>query len=286
MGGAKRALWLGWSWLFCLAAACTPTPLTLAPPTDTPPTATATLVPPSPTPVIPATPTPAPPTPTLPPTATPTGTPGTPSSAATPDPNLNVGGVLWEESFDGASGWNWAFSDEAAAFSLAKDSAGGALNAVMKRNDLGWRIAVGPGVRAGDQQIRLTVRTNLCYPNDEYGLFFRGQPDARGRLNGYVFKVNCAGQARLERLLENGQTVLLEWTPVAGLQTGAPAENTLLLWAAQDQLNLYANDRFVGSATDKTFREGVFGLFLRDRTNGGLSVSYTRLVVREVVNRK
>jgi hypothetical protein len=75
---------------------------------------------------------------------------------------------------------------------------------------------------------------------------------------------------------------LLEWTPVAALQTGAPSENTLLVWAAQDQFNVYANGRFAGNATDKTFREGVFGLFLRDRTNGGLSVSYTRLIVREV----
>ncbi|MCS6911241.1 MAG: hypothetical protein NZM11_11855, partial [Anaerolineales bacterium] len=96
----------------------------------------------------------------------------------------------------------------------------------------------------------------------------------------------CAGQARLERLQDNVQTVLLDWTSVAMLQTGAPAENTLLVWVMQEQFNVYANDCFVGSATDKTFREGIFGLFLRDRTNGGLSVSYTRLEVREVVGRK
>jgi hypothetical protein len=280
----KVAVWLKLRWVvsFWLIVACTPTPLTAEPPTPTPPAATATPVPPTVTPVIPATLTPLPPTPTLPPPPTATGTPGTPSAAATPDPNLGVGNLLWEEAFDGASGWNWTFSDEAATFSLAEGSAGGALNAVMKRNDLGWRIAGGPDVRAGDQQITLTVRANLCYANDEFGVFFRGQLDARGRFNGYVFKINCAGQARIERLLDNGQTVLLEWTPVAALQTGAPSENTLLVWAAQDQFNVYANGRFAGNATDKTFREGVFGLFLRDRTNGGLSVSYTRLIVREV----
>lgn len=280
MGGVKQVgLWV----LVLGLAACTPTPLTAEPPTVTPPAATATPVPPSATPVIPATLTPAPPTTTPPPPPTATGTPGTPA-AATPDPNLGLGSVLWEEDFDGASGWNWTFSDEAATFSLAEGSTGGALSAVMKRSDLGWRIAGGPDVRAGDQQISLTVRANLCYPDDEYGVFFRGQLDARGRFNGYVFKVNCGGQARIERLLDNGQTVLLEWAPVTALQTGAPAENTLLVWAAQDQLHVFVNDRFVGSATDKTFREGVFGLFLRDRTNGGLSVSYTRLTVREVTS--
>ncbi len=267
-------------------AACTPTPLTAEPPrtqsVQPPLTATATPVPPSATPVIPATLTPQPPTATPSPTATATGTPATPSAGITPDPNLGLGSLLWEENFDGTSGWNWTFSDEAATFSLAS----GALNAVMKRSDLGWRIAGGPDVRAGDQQITLTVRANLCYANDEYGVLFRGQLDARGRFNGYVFKVNCAGQARLERLLENGQTVLLEWTPVSALQPGAPAENTLLVWAMQDQFNVYANDRFVGSATDKAFREGIFGLFLRDRTDGGLSVSYTRLRVRQVERSK
>lgn len=259
-----------------LATACETAPLTALPPTAAgAPEASPTPVPPSATPVVPATLTLAPPTATLPPTATATGTP---EAAVTPDPNRNLGATLWEERFDGVSGWNWTYTDEAATFSLAD----GQLNAVMKRNDLGWRISGGPDVQAGNQQIRLTARANLCYANDEYGLFFRGRLDDRGRFSGYLFKVNCGGQARLEQLLNNEQRVLLDWTTTPAIQAGAPAENTLLIWTAEDQIHLYVNDRYVGTAADNTYAEGEFGLFLRDRTNGGLSVSFTELIVKEV----
>lgn len=268
--------------LFALAlftlAACTPNPATTPPPAATrPPTLAAeTPVPPSPTVVIPATVTTAPPTATPEPTATATATPDV---AATPDPNVGVGATLYEDKFDGAR-WGWTFRDDVVKFGIENAQ----LNAVMTRPDAGWRISIGPDVKAGNQQIALTVRVNLCYDQDEYGLLFRNTtPDGEVvRFNGYLFKLNCGGQARVELFRDSQPSVLLDWTASPAIQPGAPAENTLLVWAAGDQFHFYVNGKHIGSLKDGAFAEGEFGVYLRDRTNGGVSVSYTALTVKEV----
>jgi hypothetical protein len=254
-------------WILALAAAgwlaaCQTNPATTLPPTSTPAAATATSVPASPTAVIPATVTLPAATPTPSATPPPTETP-TPAATPTPDPNLGVGASVYEDTFDGAR-WGWTFQDDVVNFSLGD----GQLNAVMSRSDAFWRISSGPDfVRAADQQVRLAARANLCYENDEYGL---------------LFKVNCRGQARVELMRDSVPSVLLDWTASPAITTGAPAENALLVWAAKDQMHFYVNDKYVGSVTDKSFAEGDVGVYLRDRTNGGLSVSFTTLTIKAV----
>lgn len=263
-----------------LLAACQTNPATSPPATLVPQAASATPAPPTATAVIPATVTLPAATATATVTPLPTETP-TPAATATPDPNLGVGATLYEDRFDGAR-WGWTYQDDAVNFSLG----GGQLNAVMSRSDAFWRISSGPDfIRAGDQQVRLATRANLCYENDEYGLLFRNTNSAgaeQTRFNGYLFKINCGGQARVELLRDSLPSVLLDWTATPAIVAGAPAENTLLVWAAGEQLHFYVNDKHVGSVTDRAFAEGDVGVYLRDRTNGGLSVSFTALTIREV----
>jgi hypothetical protein len=255
--------------LFFLAAcqlAPSPTP---TPPPTLAPHFTATL--PAPT----VAPSPAPPTETSTPEATPEGTP---AAAATPDPNLGVGEVLYEDKFDGASRWNWFRESEAVIFAVG----GGQLNAVMMQGNVGSRFTAREDLKIGDQQLRVTTRANLCYPRDEYGVMFRLIVDSLKNYYGYIFKLNCEGQARVE-LLQNVQTTpLVDWTASPVIVPGAPAENTLMVWMAKDQFHFYVNDKYVFSLTDKTYAEGFYAFYIRDRTNGGESVSFDDLVVREV----
>ncbi|MBL8056921.1 MAG: hypothetical protein JNK29_09500 [Anaerolineales bacterium] len=261
-------------------AACQTTPATSPPATAAPQSASATPAPPTATAVIPATVTL--PAATVTPTATPlpSETPA-PAVTATPDPNLGVGATLYEDKFDGAR-WGWTYQDDAVNFSLGN----GQLNAVMSRSDAFWRISSGPDfIRAGDQQVRLATRVNLCYDADEYGLLFRNTNSTSGdqtKFNGYLFKITCGGQARVELLRDSVPSVLLDWTRTPAIVAGAPAENALLVWAAGDQLHFYVNDKHVGSLTDRAFADGDVGVYLRDRTNGGLSVSFTGLTIKAV----
>lgn len=261
----------------CLVAGCQIHPATSPPPTAAPGAATEAPPAPSPTPIVPASATPAPPTASPAPSATaPTASP--PPAAPTPDPNLGVGASVYEDRFDGLR-WAWTYQDEIVQFSLGA----GQLNAVMAQPEAFWRIASGPDfARAGDQQVSVSVRTNLCYERDEYGLLFRNTAGADGKFNGYLFKLTCGGLARVEALSGSVSTVLLDWTAASAIVPGAPADNTLLVWAAGNQMHFYVNGRYLASASDSAYSEGTVGLYLRDRTNGGLSVSFADLAVKAV----
>ena len=238
-------------------------------------TAELTLIPPTLTPTAKAQPstTPAP-------LATPAdGLTPTATLPATPDPNLSVRALLFSDPLDGSVVWDWEkFNDSAATFSLG----GGQLNAVMLQPNVGGRIAARTDQTATDQQLRLTARANLCYGLDEYGLIFRGTLDALNNYNYYVFKLNCNGAARVELIQNFKATVLVDWTPAPASVPGAPAENTLLVWAAQSDMRFYINDRYLASATDDTLLTGFWGVYVRDRTNGGASFSFLNFTLRAI----
>jgi len=45
----------------------------------------------------------------------------------------------------------------------------------------------------------------------------------------------------------------------------------------------FINDRYIASATDDTLASGFWGLYVRDRTFGGESISFVNLVAQEVI---
>ena len=255
--------------LLVLLAACQLNPPAVPPSPTLTPRFTATFLAPT------VTPSPAPPAETFTPEAT---LEEALAAAATPDPNLGVGAVLYEDQFDSTTRWNWLRESEAVMFSVAGDQ----LNAVMMQGNVGPRFSAWEHLKIGDQQLRVTARANLCYARDEYGVMFRLVVDSLKNYYGYIFKLNCEGLARVE-LLENAQaTPLVDWTASPAIVSGAPAENTLMVWMAKDQFRFYVNDKYVFSLTDKRYAEGFYGFYIRDRTNGGESVSFDDLVAREV----
>jgi hypothetical protein len=272
-----KRLWV-MSLAYLLLAACQrTTPAPTQPVVETPPVAATETSPPAPTatPVPADTATPEPPTVTPTPTETPTPTP---NPTVTPDPNQGVGDVVYEDRLDGSSGWNWGFSDDVVAFAIS----GGRLNATLAQASPAWRYSVRPDRRAGDQQVRVTAFANACAENDEYGLMFRGDLDDENNFSGYVFKLNCAGAARVEALDQNQVRVLVNWTAAPAIVRGVPAENTLLVWAGRDQFHFYVNDEHLFSAQDPTYAEGIFGFYVRGVASGDASFGFDDLLARAV----
>lgn len=223
-----------------------------------------------------------PPTATLPPPSATPSVSDTPAPAAspTPDPNLGVGEIVYEDKLNGQGEWGWGYTEDGAA---TFSTAGGQLDAVMVKPNIGPRFSISADtLQISDQQVRLTIRPNLCFDLDEYGLMFRLGTDAAGNYQGYVFKLKCGGGARVEILRGTQAEVLLDWTASPAIVPGAPAENTLMVWMVGDQFNFYVNDTYLASLANPAFTTGFYGVYLRDRTNGGESVSFTNLVAREV----
>jgi len=267
--------------LATLACVTSPESLTQSPlatqPLETQPPATDAVVAAPTSTVVPTLP---PPTATLEPTAIINNpTPEVTLPPPTPDPNLNVGDEIYNDSFDGKSGWFWTFSDNIASFE-AKD---GELKIETKEGNNSWRYVSRDDFVVGDQQLRLVAKTVTCPGNDEYGIMFRGGYQADGTLQTYIFKLNCAGQAQVV-VLENVLThILKDWETFPAIKPGAPNDNTLMIWMMKDQFHFYVNDQYLFSVTDATRADGFYGFYTQSHSNGGGVISLDDFVVKEVI---
>jgi hypothetical protein len=260
-----------------IAGSPTFAPYTISPapssPTPQPPTSTPEILI-SPTQTVPATST------ITPPEATTTSAPA-PATPATPDPNQNLGGLRFEERFDGNSGWLWGYT-ETGVVSFALDN--GSVLARLEGANQGWRISMGPDIfTAGNQQVQFTGRAEACGEKDEWGFLFRGALTTNSKFNGYVIKLNCAGQVSVDLLVSNKSTPLLNWTAVAAANPGAGKNNTLLVWAAKSELRIYVNGIYIVTINDSTYPSGEYGLYVNDRTNGNAQFRFTDLRVFDVL---
>ncbi len=212
-------------------------------------------------------------------TQTPEFTPTQPAPV-TPDPNEGLGDIRIDEQFDGSSGWGWSYVEDGVV--TFRIDSGGVLAAFEDSNQ-GWRISLGPDTfSAGDQRVQLTVQALACGDQDEWGLLYRGEFTEDSKINGYIFKINCAGQVRVERLLENQSSVLLGWIPVKSVETGSGDENTLMIWAVGDEMRFYVNDIYIETVIDSTYESGEYGIFAQDRTNGNAEFLFLAMRVYRV----
>jgi hypothetical protein len=277
-----------------LTSACLGTRATVAPlPTAALPTST---VAPSETPFV--SPTPAPPT-AEPASATPaaTETPeATPTPSAvpatatatvppTPDPNEGVGAVVYADPLDGSSQWFWGYQDEVVRFEIADQR----VLATMSQANAGWRFTSSDdSLRITDQQARVTAHTLACAENDEYGLLFRltstftATEAPAPEYAGYLLKLRCSGAARLDLVRGSSSAPVFDWQPSDAIQAGVPATNVLMVWARGSEMRFYVNDEYLFTATEASQATGFYGLYVYDRTAGGLQVAFEDLEVRAV----
>lgn len=204
-------------------------------------------------------------------------TPAATATPATPDPNKDLGDDIYTDSFDGKSGWFWTFSDDKAEFG-AKD---GALQVTTKSGNNTWRYVVRDDVTGGDQQIKVTTNTTACPGNDEYGIMYRAAYSSDQIVKTYIYKLNCAGQARVELMDGTTITVLKDWEAFPAIKAGV-ATNTLTVWMQKDQFNFYANDQYLFSLTDSTLSSGFIGFYVQSHSGGGGALTFDDYTIKSV----
>ena len=264
--------------LFTATTAAEPATATVAP-TAAPATAAATTAPSetaAPTASATATGSAAPASPT----AAANASTATLAAPATPDSNEAVGDAVYQDKLDGTGGWFWTFADEVATFGVVD----GKLKGVMKAANSGWRFTISPDtLQLGSQQVSLNSHTVACGPNDEYGLMLRVKPDQSDSLfSGYLLKLRCSGQASFDVISGTARRALVDWTASPAIKTGAPADNTLLVWSAGSEFRCYVNGQYLFTANDSTLKAGFYGIYLYDRTAGGETVIFDTLAARAV----
>jgi hypothetical protein len=221
------------------------------------------------------------PSPTKPPTATidwfpatstPTRAP-TQTIQPTPDQRPALGEVVLTDDFTHEDTWQ-----------TNQNSQGGA---AFGKGDLTIAISTPGGYIASlnkeamltDFYLEITMSPSLCRGDDAYGLLFR----AANTLDNYRLLINCSGMVRLERMIGGKPVPLRDWEPSGQAPPGSPLEIRVGVWVVRNELRFFMNDFYQFTARDPVHKMGGIGVFARSGGKNALTVSFSNLVVREIV---
>jgi hypothetical protein len=205
----------------------------------------------------------------FPPTSTATIFPAR-TSTTNSEQQLNLGQLLFTDTFDDPSLWNISIST--------------AVKAALSRNQLVLSISEdGPlsiiSLRSQpvltDFFAEVTARLSLCSEKNQFGMIFRATPGE----NYYRFTIRCDGQARFERVMNGTLSPLLDWQPSGDAPQAAPAEVKLAVWAEGSEMRFFLNDNFQFAAHTPLFPTGTLGFFAYASGSMPITVSFTNLSV-------
>ncbi len=238
---------------FVLSGCVSTGPLPTPTPTTAVPTATPTFI-----------------IPTLIPTATFTPEP---EPSPTPDLLTGLGDLIYEDSFDHNLGWEIGQSEIGGA-SLVEER----LSLAVRRSNSFYFIE-SPAPTITDFFLEVTVRSEVCSGDDEFGVMFR----YRAMGEHYRFALTCDGRARVSRVLEEGEIVLVPLTQTYAMFTGLFVDNRIAIWASGNQFLFFINDLEVFSANDRVLPSGKITFFVRSRQSNQTTVSFDDLSVRTLL---
>ena len=227
--------------------------------------------------------------PTPPPadTASPTETPtivwfpptDTPEALPTlmPSPTLNelpgVTDIIFSDDFSDPSHWQVSSSAQAAS--------------IIEGNRL-ILVVRAPGasiMTLRDEPLlrnfyaEVTARTSLCSGQDDYGILFR---TASG-MDYYRYALACDGTARVDRVRTGTSSPLQPAVPSGDAPPGSPGEVRMGVWAVDNEFRFFLNGRYQFTVNDPLFGKGTLGFFARSGGEKNVNVSFSDLVVSEVV---
>jgi len=231
-------------------------------PAELPPTETPTLTPSlTPTPVW------------FPATATPTPLP-TPLRSPTPDMRPSVGDVLLENAFESETAWH-TYTGTIGKISFIDDHINLAIN-----QPSGMIYAFRESTNFADVYAEITAKVNLCGGSDEYGLMLRVTSP---RIDHYRIALTCSGEVKVVRVYGGRSVVLHPAESFPEVPVGFPGESVLGVWAANGELRIFLNGLFLFSVSDPVISEGAIGVYVRTSGDDPISVNFSQLEVRGLV---
>lgn len=210
-----------------------------------------------------------------------TNTPGGPTSpestgtvlevTSTPasDVTANLGEPTFKDTFE--NGDNWYLGKDAFVDLRATN---GSLVMQGLTATSGWRLAANR--TAKNYYLEITGKMAACKETDGFGLMFR-VPNLAVANSGYLFGISCDGKFSLRKW--NGDKMVYLVSPKANeaINKGANENNTLLVMAKGSEIKLYINDVFVGSAADKDYLSGGYGVYVSAKETKDLTIIFDDL---------
>lgn len=100
--------------------------------------------------------------------------------------------------------------------------------------------------------------------------------------DGYLFLVQGGGMFAIMRARGRNLTPLVDWTSSDAIKQG-PARNHLRAICAGTYLAFYANDQFLGDASDDTYAAGQVGLAASSANRAGTRITFDNLTISAAV---
>ena len=206
----------------------------------------------------------------------PTDTPAvTPTMEITPTPGVmaELGDVLYKDQFLSSEGWSLPQSERGQV-----NIGNGEINVVIVEPG-SYFASTREKPDLGDFYAEITANPVLCSSRDEYGFLFR----VYGADQYYRFALSCSGEVRLDKIISGSSVVLYPWTRSASVPVGAPSVSKMEILAVNDEIHLYINGDPQFSVDNQEKLVGSFGVYARSVGDTALTVSFSDLVIREVI---
>jgi hypothetical protein len=188
---------------------------------------------------------------------------------------MELGEVLFRDDFTDSEGWTVPQLD------LGEINIGGGEANIIINEPPAFLIGTRAKPALRDFYAEITVSPILCEGKDEYGFLFR----VSGRGQYYRFVITCSGEVRLDKIISGGGTILYPLTRSASVPVGAPSVSKIAIMAEADQFHLFINGDYQTSVSDQQFQQGSFGIYARAAGDSAVTVSFSELVIREILEK-
>lgn len=203
---------------------------------------------------------------------TPTRVPVIPAQP-TPDQRPAIGEIVLTDDFITEKNWQ-TIETSAGAVAYGK---GDLTIAISKPFE--YLSSLNKEILLTDFYLEMTLSPSLCRGNDSYGLLFR----AATGFDNYRLLFNCSGMVRLERMIDGKPVPLRDWEASGQVPPGSPLKIRVGIWSVRNELRFFINDFYQFNARDPVYTNGGIGVFARSGGQNALTVSFSDLVIHDIV---
>lgn len=197
-----------------------------------------------------------------------------PVPSGTPDPEAGLGEAILLDDFSENLGWELS-EDGTGATSIHQ---GRMIISLHEPKRL--RYVLAPAQPLIDFYLEVEVRPEICQPDDEFGVLFR----VNAQLEYYRFAINCDGQMRMSRILQNDSRALTPLSITPSISPGPKANTKLAIRAYGDQFRMWINGIEALTLRDVSLQSGLVGFFVRTGRGNQATVSFDNLLLRETLS--
>ena len=184
-----------------------------------------------------------------------------------------IGEVIFEDDFDSPEDWTVPQTDRGQI-----NVSNGEINIIINEPKT-FMIGTLEKPDVGNFFAEITANPILCSGRDEYGFLFR----TISRDQYYRLVVTCDGEVRMDKLVNGELYIMYPPTRSGSVPVGAPSISKLEILTMRDEIRVFINGDPQFIVYDQDLRIGSFGVYARSAGDTAVTVSFSELIVREVV---